>query len=457
MRTLAVVCVSVSALLTAQAPTAPVVNPRGVVNAFTQQPAPSPVAPGGIIWINGINLGPAAGWSAEPGVPLPTTALDPPIEVRIGQRAIPLYSMTPSRIVAQVPVDTPQGVTQIVVRRGEQQSQPARFTVTPPNPAIDTALGGFGPAGTVSANTLTLRVAGLGPTNPETAAPRAAIRANVGGMPGPVITQISSQTPGEFEVAIELPPTAQDGDVVNLYAANNAGNRVTLKSVNGPKVDFLRLPADTNNMRAITVSDLRPGYLVLSGARAEDGCYPSILVDFDAKKADTLPGCHIAAAAQVQTPFAASNDGNAIASLLGPADGEAATGISSQVTLLVPSTEPRNIELPGKATTLGAGAGGNFNAILPGTPIRVALIDPETGEVTEATPGGGVVIGGGGGGGAVNINGLLIDLETTSRTSSPRQPPWARTSRPSSESTPSKPQPKPNSVSSTGRAKPSSP
>ena len=45
-----VVCLlSIAAGLFAQPPTNPVVNPRGVINAYTQQPAPSPVPPGGII------------------------------------------------------------------------------------------------------------------------------------------------------------------------------------------------------------------------------------------------------------------------------------------------------------------------------------------------------------------------------------------------------------------------
>ena len=421
MRTKVVVCLFLPVLLIAQAPTAPVVSPRGVVNAFTQQPAPSTVAQGGIIWINGINLGPAAGGKAEPGAALPTTALDPAVEVRIGQRAIPIYSITPSRIVAQVPIDTPQGVTQIVVRRGEQQSAPARFTVTQPNPAISTALGGFGPAGTISGNTLTLRVAGLGQTDPITAPgtlpaadnaaiPRAAIRAIVGGIPAPVSARLSTQTPGEFEVAIELPPSAQDGDVVNLFAGNNAGNRVTLKSLNGPKVDYLPLPVGTANLRAITSSDLRPGFMILSGIRAEDGCYPTILVDFDAKKADAVPGCHTTAAAQILSAFTPSNDGNALAALAGPAEGDPATGISSKVTILAPGTESRSVELPGKAITVGTAPGGNFNALIPGTPIRVALINPDTGEVTEGIADGAIGGGGPGGGGAFNINSLQIDL-----------------------------------------------
>ena len=226
-------------------------------------------------------------------------------------------------------------------------------------------------------------------------------------MNAPVSARLSNEIAGEFEVSIELPPSAQDGDVVNLFAGNNAANRVTLKNRNAPKVDYLPLPAGTNNLRAVTASDLRPGYLVLAGVRAEDGCYPSILVDFDARKAENIPGCHIAAAAQIQTPFSAGTDGNALASLLGPAEGDAATGISSKVTILVPAAEPRAVDLPGKASTVGPAPGGNFNALIPGTPIRLAIIDPDTGEVTAGTVGGAGIPGGGG---AFNFNNLQIDL-----------------------------------------------
>ena len=399
MRPALVVCLLATPVF-AQAPTAPVVNPRGVINAFTQQPTPSPVSPGGIIWINGINLGPAAGWKAEAGAALPTTALDPPIEVRIGQRAIPLYSITPSRIVAQVPVDTPQGVTQIVVRRGEQQSAPARFTVVQPSPAISTELGGFGPAGTVSGNEIKLRVAGLGQTDPPTApgalpaadtaaSPRIGLRAYVGGMPAAVSAQLSAAIPGEFEVSVEVPPTAADGEVITVMAGNSAGNRVTYNTLPAPKVEFLPLPENTSNLRAMTASDLRPGFLVLNGPRAEDGCYPSLLVDFDAGKAEALPGCPTTATQQLISPFAASNDGHALAALAGPPEGDAASGVSAKVTLLQPGAETREIELPAKAATIGAGQGGNINAILPGTPIRIAQIDVASGEVTEGAAGGG--------------------------------------------------------------------
>src|SRR2546425_3248169 len=87
----------------AQVPTAPVINPRGVLNAFTQQPAPSTVARGGILQINGLNLGPPEGLKAA-GTPLPTKMGSPEIQVLINGTAVPLFSVEPGKIMAQVPV-----------------------------------------------------------------------------------------------------------------------------------------------------------------------------------------------------------------------------------------------------------------------------------------------------------------------------------------------------------------
>jgi len=418
-----VVCLAALGAAFAQAPTAPVVSPRGVVNAFTLQPAPTTVAAGGIIQINGLNLGPAAGWKAD-SLPLPTSVGDPAIEVRIGNRALPLYSITPGRIVAQIPVDLPGGLNQLTVRRGEAVSRPARFLITQPSPSIATTNGGgFGAAGSIDGNTVKLRVIGLGQTDPviapgaapdaETAAsPRATIRASVGGTAAPVTAKLAPEKPGEFDVTVELPATAQDGEVISLYAGNATGNRVTYKSQAEPKVDFIRLPEDATNLRAMTASDLRPGFAVLAGARGEDGCWPSYLVDADKKTAAKLDGCYTAVAAQLPSPFTRTNEGAALAALVGPPDGDVQTGISNKVAILNPGSEAMQVELSGKAITLNPAPNGTMNAILGGQTLRVAQINTTTGEVTEGgAPGGGGVPGGGGqGGGGINLANLQVDF-----------------------------------------------
>jgi uncharacterized protein (TIGR03437 family) len=415
------VCLAAGVAAFGQAPTAPVVSPRGVINAFTLQPAPTSVAAGGIIHINGLNLGPAAGWKAD-SLPLPTSVGDPAIEVRIGNRALPLYSMTPGRIVAQIPVDIAPGLNQLTVRRGEAVSRPARFMVTQPSPSIATTNdGGFGAAGVIDGNTVKLRAIGLGQTDPViapgaapdaemTATPRAQLRANVGGISAAVTAKLAADKPGEFEVTIELPATAQEGEVVNLYAGNANGNRVTYKSQAEPKVDFIRLPEDATNLRAMVASDLRPGFAVLSGPRGDDGCWPSYLVDADKKTAAKLDGCFTAAAAQLPTPFTQTNEGTALAALVGPPDGDAQTGISSKVAILNPASEAMQVELSGKALTLNPAPNGALNAILGGQTLRVAQINTTTGEVTEGgAPGGGGGVPGGGGGG-INFANLQVDF-----------------------------------------------
>jgi uncharacterized protein (TIGR03437 family) len=418
MRILLVVCLAAAAVF-AQAPTAPVVSPRGVVNAETQQPAPSSVSPGGVIWINGLNLGPPEGWQADT-VPLPTQVGEPPIEVRVNNRPAPLYSLTPGRIVAQVPFETPMGQAQVVVRRGTQVSRPARFNVVPPSPSIRTANGrGFGAAGTRADSTLTLTATGLGQTDPPTetgalpladnvALPRLPMRAMVGGMQAPASARLSPEKVGEFEITVELPASALNGDVVNVYLGNTVGTRVTSGRLAETRASFVRLPEGGAAVRGMSVSDLRPGFAVLSAPRNEEGCWPSFLVDVLNQKAEALPGCYTAAAAQAPTPFVPANEGNALAALAGPPQGDAASGLSSKLTLLTPAAEAMDLELPGRASTLNPTPNGNLNAVLPGPPARAVPINTLTGELGDPVTVGGA--GGGGGQGGLNINTLQIDL-----------------------------------------------
>ena len=102
--------------------TTPVVNPRGVINAFTQQPAPTAVAPVWLVWIQGLNLGPVDGLTAP--VPWPVKLGDPAIEVLINGRPAPIGYISPGKIIAQVPFETNNGLAQAVVRQGTSTSRP---------------------------------------------------------------------------------------------------------------------------------------------------------------------------------------------------------------------------------------------------------------------------------------------------------------------------------------------
>ena len=163
MRTLPLGLLLASSVCAVWAQTGPVVLPRGIVNAFTQLPAPAFVGRGGIVQINGLNLGPAVGLKAS-GTTLPTQLGD--VQVLINGKPVPLFSADIGTIVAQVPVDAAIGTAELVVQRGGASSPPAHFVIQPANPSIKTADGsGFGlPWGTITGRNSDAERTGLGPT-----------------------------------------------------------------------------------------------------------------------------------------------------------------------------------------------------------------------------------------------------------------------------------------------------
>jgi hypothetical protein len=96
---------AIACVLLAQDP--PVIDPRGVLNGFTKTAALASVARGGILEIDGQNLGPDAGVTAS-GLPLPTKLGNPPIQVLIAGKAVPLFSATPNPkiLIANVKANT---------------------------------------------------------------------------------------------------------------------------------------------------------------------------------------------------------------------------------------------------------------------------------------------------------------------------------------------------------------
>src|SRR5260370_3134497 len=132
---LVLVCPLLAVIAFGQAPTGPVVAGRGVINAFTQTPAPSSVAPGGIIWITGLNLASAA-QQAPKGGPLLNNLGG--VEVRIDGTAAPLFSVSSSKIGAQVPWDTQPGHARVVVASADGNSKRPRIPVTGLDPSVGT-------------------------------------------------------------------------------------------------------------------------------------------------------------------------------------------------------------------------------------------------------------------------------------------------------------------------------
>ena len=423
-------CVS----LWAQAPTAPVVSPRGVINAFTQQPAPTSVGAGGLIWINGLNLGPADGLTAK-DAPWPTTLGTPPIQVLINNRPSPIYSITPSRIVAQVPYEIQAGLAQLVVRRGNVSSQPVRFTVLATLPSVKTAGDiGYG-SGDFSANgsSVVLRAMGIGLTDPRVATgavgtkdtpaiPRNAARAVVGGKVANATAVASSERVGEFDVTVDLPGDAKPGDVITLQFGNATANRTLYQRIPQAAVTYLKFPEGTPDFRGFTPSDLRPGYIGFAAVPGDDGCYPSYVADVLNAKLSKLDGCLITAARQLVSPFTAANEGNALAALLGPAVGQAPAGISKKMAIFNPAkSDAMSVNLPTAVATLGSAGAGNFLAVAAGQGSTTQIVDSDTGELRAVAAGGGGGGGGAGGGGggagaalpAINLGDGLNNVVST--------------------------------------------
>jgi len=388
-------------MVSAQAPTGPVVSPRGVVNAFTQQPAPSVAAPGGIIHVNGLNLGPPGGVKAA-GTSLPTQLGDLPVEVLLNGKPIPLFSADPERIVAQVPWEAEAGLAQVVVRRGGNESKPARVPINALAPSLrSSGDDGYGEvAGRLSGQVLTVSAFGLGPTQPRInsgepgpedppARPRLAVEAFVGGLPARVTAALSKDRVGEFDLRIQVPAGAQSGDVITVLAGNRTSgmrpaNRTTYQRLGAAELQFMRSPEGAPEFRALISSDLRGNFLIASGARQEDGCYPSYLFDAAQKKVTKIEECLTAAARNAALPVVAATEGAALAALVGPPAGDPQTGITSKVLLFHPAKDPMRVELEAAVSELRAVAGGDFEAVAPGTPPRRFAIDSETGEVQSA-------------------------------------------------------------------------
>lgn len=397
-------------LLFAQPPTAPVVSPRGIVNAYSLVPAPSQVSPGGIIWINGFNLGPVEGAKATE-LPLPLELAG--VQVTINNRRAPIFSVSPNRIEAQVPLEVPQGTATVIVRRGSDSSRPARINIVQLAPALrSTGDAGYGEAAVTKkdGNTITLAATGLGVTDPrlETGAapPDGAtlvnsVRAYVGGLAAASTATPSTTRPGEFDISITVPDGAAAGDLVNIAAGPGgiaATPRRLYQAATQPEMKFLPVSGNPD-IRALAGSDLRGPFAMAAGPRADTGCYPAYRIDFNAMKFDAMSTCVTAGNRNQPNPFVAAIEGNAIAALAGPPEGELPNGVSSKVALFAPgSADVTTVELPALALNI-ASQNGNFRANLLNAPA--VLINADTQEVSEAPAGGGGGGGFGGGGGGL--------------------------------------------------------
>jgi uncharacterized protein (TIGR03437 family) len=375
-----------------QPPAVPIIGVRGVTNFFTQAPAPGVVAPGSLVQITGLNLGPQTALTAT-GTPWPTTLSD--VGVTIDGVAAPLYSVSSGTILAEVPTGVSTGLVDVVVTRTAGSSAPARVNVTPIAPAVRTAKDtGYGaPKGTVTAQSISMVANGLGPANPPIAAgdvgpsgtpavPAAVMTAFVGGLPAKVQVTASTTVPGQFDVNIAVPTGAQAGDIITLMANKQVANFTVYSPIAAPRVEFVAAPSDAPDAASLVSAGFNGNFLMALGARGDDGCYVAATLDMAAKTYTAIPDCLTSAAAGT-APAVAPIDSVTIGGLIGPPTGDAQSGISTTVKIYSEGSSPVAVTLPSPASSLAASTTG-FTATLPGSPAQLATIDPLTDKVTTA-------------------------------------------------------------------------
>lgn len=395
----AVAVLSSVCCLTAQVPSgAPVVSARGVVNVTSRRPAPSLAAPGSVVEVSGLNIGPAAEVHAEAAWPVQLGG----VEVMVNNRPAPVGFVSAGRVLIQIPADIPAGLAQIVVRRGEVVSRPARVQIQPQAPAVVTASGtGFGEA-LVTGGAIT--ATGLGGTNPRlpdgqagTAEPRAEAKVWIGGHLVGRSATASSSKPGEFLLPVEPSPSVRQGDVVTVTAAGRAVHRALWGQLAAPEVLYVPFSSDFPLIRSIRSADLLGTLVAASAARGSDGCYRTWLFDMAARSSSTFSECLASANPQVLMPVAAAMESASFGALAGPPAGQAPEPVSSSVRLMLAgANEPVTLELPAPAMNLTANAAGNFVAALGSA--GAAEINGLTGEVRRIVPGEGAPAGQAGGG-----------------------------------------------------------
>lgn len=372
MRNIAIGVLLLSAVLRAQGP---VINPRGVVNTFTLQPAPSAVAAGALLTVKGLNLGPAEPVTAT--APWPTELSG--VSVTVNDKPAALRSVSVSEIVLQVPVETQPGLARIVVSRGGQQSRTAVARVLLRAPSIETVNKlGYGEVPPLSGSSLRLSVSGV--------AVKDGVRASIGGLPVEVAAEESARQ-AEQDVTLTVPAEARPGDMISLTNGGNAANVVQFGRGEAEAL-YVPLPEGAQSIRTLRDSDLRGTFAIGVGPRGEDGCYPSWTFDMVRGRAQRIGDCLVTAQANAVSPIVSINESGALAALVGPlAAGAQQAGTNKVAVYRALSEQANMIELPGQASVVTSGPDGEVVAVSLGPPVRNWSYDANTGEARQIAAG----------------------------------------------------------------------
>jgi hypothetical protein len=329
---------------TAFAQTGPVIYPRGIVNTFTQEPAPSPVAPGGLISINGINLNSS--------------------QVTIAGEPATVISDSSTLIVAQVPSDLSPGLANVIVQNAKTSSLPILIPIVAAMPSVQSAdATGMGPiSGNLSGNILTFSAAGLTGTD---------LHAFVGGLPAQVSATPSATSIGQYDVTLQIPSAAQPGDNIMLRSGAQLSNLTTFQTATDPGVRFLPLPSGSPAIQTLAGSDLRGGFVSASAPPGSDGCWPSYVLDFNQSQQTPVSGC-----VSGGPPFVPTGQGVSLGVISGNAP-------SSLLELFWPdSGNITSFLLSSPVSQLSPGVAGSVLASVATTPPSIARIDESSGNIS---------------------------------------------------------------------------
>ena len=406
----------------------PLTTPRGAVNGVSLQSAPSVVAQGGVLAIFGEQL--AAAHTKPEGLQLPLALEDPAVEVLINGVAAPIFFVSPTQINALVPWETETGWADVVVRRGGLESSAMAVEVAAENPNLFTydgssslitqtsgdnpdapSLGMDGPAPAASSDpassvdqgqTVTIFAAGLGLTDPTVTSgalgagevPVAAQRAYLGGLPVTISSAaLSTDEVGVYRAEFEVPELASPGEVFRWYSGNS-GSAAVLGVGGPPTPRYMSLSADLEAPQRITLSDLNPYFVAVSGPVDElDFCYRNVqLLDFRRDAATTLEQCVLpsypyAPNQNAYRPFERSNNSPVIAGLAEPSGDYSGEGITNQMLVIDTAAggPAQLVPLPEPADRLQSGPGDvrAMRLLRPGEGTVNALVETDGRAVRE--------------------------------------------------------------------------
>ncbi|HEY3740278.1 MAG TPA: hypothetical protein VGL53_10560 [Bryobacteraceae bacterium] len=226
-----------------------VISPEGVVNSASL--LASPIAPGSLITISGMNL--AAGLDAAPtdGSPYPRVLSGGGTQVFINGEAMPLVTAAPGSISAVVPYDVPVAATQqLIVFGNGGYSLPQRVVVSAAEPAVFSQDGSGTGAGVVqeiqadgsevlntpatpstAGDSIAIYGVGLGAVSPlqmagtavgaaQTTAAVNPVTVTIGGQPAVVsFAGLSPVMIGWYEVDVTVPPGITPGASVPVVVS----------------------------------------------------------------------------------------------------------------------------------------------------------------------------------------------------------------------------------------------